>query len=301
MRRVSYLRGMTLTAWQTSGKFFTCQDNRLFYQKAGKGPALLLLHGFPTASWDWHLLWQPLQAYFTVYAIDLLGFGFSDKPKQAYTIHQQADIVTAFLSNQKVVKYHLLAHDYGDTVAQELLARNNENKNQQSSDWPKLLSLCLLNGGLFPETHQPLMVQKVLMSPIGSWVSRLFTKRKLQQNFERIFGPYSKPTVQDIDNFWTLMTHNNGKRVFHLLIRYMKERQTYRSRWVGALAQSNIPIRLINGAEDPISGAHMVVRFRELITHPDVVSLDTIGHYPQIEAVEAVLKHYLDFITRITN
>lgn len=292
---------MTLTAWHDSGSFFIFQDHRLFYQKAGQGPALLLLHGFPTASWDWHLLWQPLQVHFTVYAIDLLGFGFSDKPKQDYTIQQQADLVIAFLSNQKIIKYHLMAHDYGDTVAQELLARNNENKNQHSSVWPKLLTLCLLNGGLFPETHQPLLVQKVLMTPIGRWVSRLFTKRKLQQNFERIFGPNSQPTANDIEDFWTLMTHKNGKRVFHLLIRYMQQRQQFRHRWVGALQSSVVPIRLINGTEDPISGAHMVARYQELIVQPDVVSLDGIGHYPQVEAAESVLKHYLDFVTKYTD
>lgn len=286
---------MTLKDWQQSGNFFRFQDYQIFYQKAGTGPTLLLLHGFPTASWDWNKLWQPLQSHFNVLAIDFLGFGFSDKPRQPYTIMQQADIVTAFLKDQHVVVYHLLAHDYGDTVAQELLARSNSITNENPSNLPQLLSLCLLNGGLFPETHKPLLIQRVLMSPLGAWVAKLFTKKRLKKNFDRIFGPATQPTARNIDDFWTLMVHNNGKQVFHLLIRYMQQRKEYRSRWVGALQQSVVSVRLINGASDPISGAHMMALYRQLIPEADVVSLAEIGHYPQIEAAPKVLQYYLDF------
>ena len=290
---------MTLKEWHANGAYFFYQEHQLFYQRAGSGPVLLLLHGFPTASWDWCRLWLPLQARYTVLAIDMLGFGFSDKPIQNYTIHQQANIVNAFLADQNVTHYHLMAHDYGDTVAQELLARNNEVKDQDSQDLPKLLSLCLLNGGLFPETHKPLWVQKILMTPLGGLVSQLFTKRKLQQNFNQIFGPNTPPTVMDIDAFWELMNYNKGKRVFHLLIRYMQQRKQYRSRWVGALQQSLIPIRLINGAHDPISGRHMTHRYRELIPEPDVISLDGVGHYPHIELPVTVLQHFNGFISTL--
>ena len=49
----------------------------------------------------------------------------------------------------------------------------------------------------------------------------------------------------------------------------------------------------------PISGAHMVERYRQLVPHADTVLLANIGHYPQIEAPVQVLKHYLAFRERI--
>jgi pimeloyl-ACP methyl ester carboxylesterase len=52
---------------------------------------------------------------------------------------------------------------------------------------------------------------------------------------------------------------------------------------------------VIDGAVDPISGAHMVARYRELIPQPDTVLLEGIGHYPQTEAPDQVLAHYLQF------
>ena len=53
---------------------------------------------------------------------------------------------------------------------------------------------------------------------------------------------------------------------------------------------------MIDGAADPISGAHMVARYREVVGHGTVVELPGIGHYPQMEAPEAVLEHYLRFV-----
>ena len=78
----------------------------------------------------------------------------------------------------------------------------------------------------------------------------------------------------------------------HRLIRYIPERREQRDRWVAAMQKGGLPLRVIDGAVDPISGAHMVARYRELIPQPDTVLLDGIGHYPQTEAPEAVLEHY---------
>ena len=61
------------------------------------------------------------------------------------------------------------------------------------------------------------------------------------------------------------------------------------------MQNSPVPIRLINGAADPISGRHMAERYRELISKPDIFLLEKIGHYPQTEAPDEVLRAYFDF------
>ncbi|NLB99781.1 MAG: alpha/beta hydrolase, partial [Pseudomonas formosensis] len=91
----------------------------------------------------------------------------------------------------------------------------------------------------------------------------------------------------------------NGPAVMHRLIRYMAERPVHRDRWVSAMQQTAVPLRVIDGAADPISGAHMVERYRQLIANADTVLLEGIGHYPQVEAPEQVLRHYLDFRDRL--
>ena len=76
----------------------------------------------------------------------------------------------------------------------------------------------------------------------------------------------------------------------------MSERAQNRERWVGALKNMTQPFRFINGLADPVSGAHLVKRFRELIPHQtDIIEMDGIGHFPHFEKPEAALEYILDF------
>lgn len=282
-----------VSEWAATGREIRYRGHPIFVHSSGNPDAepLLLIHGFPTASWDWEALWPTLTERFRVYTLDLIGFGLSAKPTDyEYSIVDQANLCEAYLKEEGVHSYHVLAHDYGDSVAQELLARKGE-----PGEHPKLLSVAFLNGGLFPETHRPVLGQRLLLSPFGFLVSKLTSRSMLALNMSRIFGPESKPDEDLIDDFWSLTTTNNGQAVMHRLIYYMVERRDHRQRWVGALQGGDVPLKLINGILDPISGAHMVARYRELVPRADVTELDRIGHYPQIEAPSAVLAAYLAF------
>ena len=287
---------MTLAQWKACGSYYRYQQHQIFVREEGVGETLLLIHGFPTASWDWQQLWSKLVEKYHVISPDLLGFGFSDKPRNyLYSILDQANMIEVLLQHKNIERVKIISHDYGDTVAQELLARFNTRQNRGEAGL-EITHLCLLNGGLFPEMHRPLFVQKVLMSPVGFIVGRLFNRANLGKNFKCIFGLNTQPTEAELDDFWNLIEGNGGRYVFHLLIRYMAERVKYRDRWVGALQETKIPLRFINGLADPISGAHMVQRYQELIPNPDVVELEDIGHFPLIEAPQAVLRHFLAFV-----
>jgi pimeloyl-ACP methyl ester carboxylesterase len=143
---------LTVEQWRERGHFSRLDGREIFCMDSGEldKPAIFLIHGFPTSSWDWVPIWAALNEAYRLVALDMLGFGFSDKPDaHRYSIMEQADLCEALLVDRKLGRFHVLAHDYGDTVAQELLARQNEGKGVGS--W---LSVCFLNGGLFPETHQ---------------------------------------------------------------------------------------------------------------------------------------------------
>lgn len=288
---------ITLAQWRQQGELESINGQQIFTRTGGNksAPALVLIHGYPSASWDWEGMWQALTQRYYVITLDMLGFGFSAKPKDArYLITEQADIFEYYLHKLNITDYHILAHDYGDTVAQELLARQREGSAKQ-----RIASVCLLNGGLFPETHKPVLIQKLLLSPLGPFVSKLITKRKFADNLRRIFGPNTPPTPEVVDSLWQLLNHNNGLAVMHKLIDYIPQRQQHRERWVEAIIESNVPVKLINGSKDPISGQHMAQRYRQLISNAsnanDVTELTQLGHYPQLEDAEAVTTAYLQF------
>lgn len=284
------LAEIPLCVWRTRGQTFVFRGQTIRYWTAGQGEPLLLIHGFPTASWDWHFLWQPLAQRYRVIACDMLGFGDSAKPvNHEYSLLDQAELQQALLAHLKVEQpVHVLAHDYGDSVAQELLARHYEGRLD-------IASCVFLNGGLFPETHRPVLMQKLLLSPLGWMIGRAFSRDALVKSFQQIFGPHSRPTESEMDDFWSLVESNHGPRIMHKLIAYIPERRVQRDRWVGAMQRGEVALRVIDGEVDPISGAHMVKRYRELIPNPDTVLLPGIGHYPQTEAPGLVLKHYLEF------
>jgi pimeloyl-ACP methyl ester carboxylesterase len=294
-------RSPELQRWIDEGSRFRFGQHSIFVREAGpeRAPVLLLLHGFPTASWDWHRVWDALSADFRLVAPDFIGYGLSSKPRlHGYSVFEQAAMVEALLADRGVAEAHVLAHDYGGTVAQELLARYEDRlAGGEPGLW--LRSVIWLNGGLFPELHRPRLVQKLLAGPFGALVSLLMTRRSFGASLAGVFAPTTRPSGAQLDDFWALLAHDGGNRIGHRLIGYIAERARHRERWVGATQTSRVPRRFVNGLLDPVSGAHMVARYRELVVVADVVELAGVGHYPQVEAPDRVLQACREFWRRI--
>ena len=301
-----------LERWKSAGEYFDYLGFDVFYRVQGSppqaggapSPHLLLIHGYPFNSWDWAALWDRLTERFTVIAPDMLGMGFSEKPvAYEYSVHDHADMHEALLDHLGVESAHVLAHDVGDSVAQEMLARQEFAEHAYGA--LRIESITWLNGGLFNETYTPRLMQKVLSrTPLGDLMSPLqgspLSRRLIEPTINEMFGPDTKPSRRMLDLFHEILDYNDGKRVTHKVGRFVNDRYTYRNRWVRAMRQTAVSMRLIDGPVDPNSGRHMAQRYLEIIPNPDVVMLDdNIGHWPQIEAPDAVLVHFLDHIERL--
>lgn len=291
---------MNLNIWRQNGNYFDYRGNRIFYRfdenSRNSKNVVLCLHGFPSSSFDYHKIWNRLTEKFSVLAFDMIGYGFSDKPPDFdYTTFNQADVLQGLINNLRIEKLHILAHDYGNTITQELLVRSEENRLNFSVE-----TICFLNGALFPETHRPIAAQKLLISPLGFLFGRLISDAKFKRSLASVFGANTKPTEAELDDFVTVFKYNDGKRIAHKLIRYMSERKKYRARWVGAIERMRQPFRFINGLDDKVSGAHLVKRFREVVPHQiDIIELANVGHYPHYEVPETVTGKYFEFRDKI--
>lgn len=105
----------------------TTSGGKLGVVDVGAGPTLVLLHGVPTSSWLFRKMIPSLQDDFRVIAIDLLGFGSSDKPDSTginYTPALQAAYVHQVLDALEVNEFNLLFHDMGGLVAWELVRQD---------------------------------------------------------------------------------------------------------------------------------------------------------------------------------
>jgi hypothetical protein len=129
----------------------------------------------------------------------------------------QAYIIEGLAARAGIKTAHILGHDLGDTIAQKLLARQFEKSSKVT--W---LSCVFMNGGLFPETHRAFFIQKLLLSPLGSFVAKFMSEKSMKNNLTKIFSKAHPPTEEFIHTTWKLTSENGGLSMLPRLIHYIK-------------------------------------------------------------------------------
>lgn len=284
-----------LNIWLQKGSFFNYQGCNIFYREEGKGQCLFIVHGYPYSGFDFKEILPALTLHYRVIIPDMPGMGFSDKPKNhVYSFEEMADVYSNLLKEFKIADVHILSHDLGNSVVQELIARDKENRNPFC-----IKSIAFLNGGLFSDVYRPRLIQVLLSKspePIGRFLSNIMTRKIVARATSEVFGKNTKPSQELLECFWDILNYNNGKSIAYLLGRLIFEKDKYQQRWITAMQQTKIPMCFINGPADPNSGIHMANRYRDLIPEPDIKLLsENIGHWPQIEAPEEMLSAFSSF------
>jgi len=256
----------------------------VFVRRMGAGAAMTLLHGYPSSSHDWAKVAPALADQNALLLPDFLGFGASDKPADHdYSIHEQADLVEALWERERIASTVVVAHDYAVSVTQELLARRAEGVLAG-----EIVSVHLLNGGLYPDLHRPQPVQTALLDPEqGPQISANMTEELTVAALRPTFAD-GYDAAADSADIWRAMSHGEGGVIAHRLIRYITDRQTHAERWVTALETTDVPLAFAWGMLDPVSGAHMAERIRERLPAAPFRALDDVAHWPPLEAPDRV-------------
>jgi pimeloyl-ACP methyl ester carboxylesterase len=278
-----------IESWWSAGERVPVEldevERAIFVRRLGSGPAMTLLHGFPSSSHDWAKVAPALAARHSLLLFDFLGFGASEKPREHdYSLHEQADLVEALWAREGVDTTLLVAHDYAVSVAQELLARRAEGKLAVD-----VRALALLNGGLYPDLHRPQPTQTALLdAEHGPRIGELMNEQLFVQGLRPTFAP-DFDAARDSADIWRSMKRDDGQRITHLLIRYMTDRERHEQRWVAALEQTDVPLSFVWGMLDPVSGAHMAKRIAARLPAAPRLELTDVAHWPQLEAPARVV------------
>lgn len=286
----------TLISWLNKGRYLHYGPYRIFYIDEGEGEPLLILHGYPYSSLEWQSLLPALTSQYRVIAFDYLGMGFSDKPRQHHFAYEEyTDIVQVLLQTLQVDRVHLLAHDLGVSIAQELIAQQLET--QPVSYY--IHSVAFVNGALFMHPYKPRLIQRLLsQSPswLGYLVSLAIGRRQIEKAICSLFGRHTQPDRSFLNDQWYALTFKKGKSISHRIGRLIFDKYNYQQRWIGAMQDTEIPLCFINGPADPNSGRAMAEQYTRLIPHPKVYLLpDHIGHWPHIEDPSAFVNAYFHF------
>lgn len=225
--------------------FHICQGNP-------ENPAILMIHGYPTMSFDYAPLFNKLKNDFYVCALDTPGYGFSDKPQDGYdySIDDDARLVDEYIREiASLDEFVLLTHDKGDSVGLALLQIY-----QAYDEKPYQINHHFItNGNIYLPLAQLTNSQKALLNSIsGPLISALLSGAPLAEGLVDLAFATTLPQ-SEIDSYASIFDYQDGGRVQHEIIEYLNERSENEVGWLKALAKSEIPTTLIWGELDEIA------------------------------------------------
>ena len=283
-----------VAAWERRGTYRTLAGLKTFTVDVAATDAetlepLVVLHGFPSSSFDFHDVVDELARNRRVLLFDMIGYGLSAKPDRVYTIDMQADVAQAFVADAGVSTLALLTHDLGDTVGGELLARHAEGR------WSvEVTRRVLTNGSIYIEMAHLSAGQELLLSLPDARLpdSAGIDGAAMRASLAATFSAGSLVDEALMAGEWELISHDDGHLLLPRTIRYIEERRRYQARYTGAIESHPSPLAIVWGTEDPIAVATMATRLQGVRPDASLTWLEGIGHYPMLESP----KNFLDAV-----
>ncbi|MEP7125578.1 MAG: alpha/beta hydrolase [Byssovorax sp.] len=276
-----------LDAWAKRGSRHRIFGREIFAvdtgARSGEPAPLLVLHGFPSSSLDFRPALPVLAAGRRVIVHDHLGFGASDKPERtSYSLIEQAEVAVALWRSLGLTSGHIVAHDYGTSVATELLAR------RERGGLPIAIeSVTLCNGSVHLDLAHLTPSQRLLRTPyVGPFFARLASERVFTAQLRRILGSPDSIPDADLHAMWEGLVAGGGRKRLAAIAGYMNERVRFRERWIGALTRLDVPAHILWGRRDPVALPAVANALAAEIPGAKTTWLDELGHYPMLEAPE---------------
>ena len=297
---------LELNAWKSEGEFisFGPFHHKLFVRQIGDSTAasnktLLLIHGFPESSYSYHAIVDGMRGSFDrIILFDMLGYGLSDKPVEdfTYSLFEQADTVLWVWKHFGIKGGHVLAHDMGDSVLTEIVARH---ENDILPAWfsDGIQSLTFTNGSMILDLADLRVTQKMLLSKYGRTANKMTTFKVFKQQVKSAHGN-GNLSDHEIDILWEANTLQEGNRKTYLTIKYLNDRKRFeKTRWLPALGQTKLPIHLCWGKDDEVARAQMANYLKKNVCKDATLTvMDGVGHFCQLGSpqkwVESVSKFY---------
>jgi len=254
---------------------------RLHYVEAGRGPAILLIHGLGGFAESWRHNIPELARHGRVIAVDLPGFGRSGKPRRPYTTAFLAQAAGAFLRGLGVGSVRLVGHSLGGAVAA-----------RYALEHPGQVERLALIGAAVPGFDlRPSWIYRTLSLPgVGELLSGFLTRGLCARGLERCFD---RPDADEIRFFveheFEARTSVEGRAAYLSLLRTVREDfTTGAAAYRAALARLGPNVLVIHGRQDRVVPMAHALRVVDGLGLPEPCWLDGCGHFPQVEHADGV-------------
>lgn len=267
-----------------SSRFVEVGGIRVHYQEKGTGTPLVLIHGYTSSSYTWKDVFEPLGKKYRVIAIDLKGFGFTEKPDGDYSRRAQGELVAGLLDELKIEKAWLAGNSMGGETALNVALHHPD----------KVIGLILIDsaGVRLPgrESLVPWYVQNPLAGPILTALA-LTSDSLVREGLKKSVFDDTKIKDEQVGFYHQPLKTRDGQaaaraaRVQFTLYPIEDE-----------LNRINKPTMIIWGAEDEIIPLEAGKKMNSLIQGSNLVIFENCGHIPQEEMPEKVLTEISGFI-----
>lgn len=245
--------------------YVTINGQEIYYQKVGKGKNLILLHGWgQDVSTFWPIV-DLLRNNFTLWLIDLPGFGRSSLPVKSWFVKDYAKLVADFIQEQKVTRPIILGHSFGGRITIKLAA-----------SYPKLLD------------------KIILVSSAG-----IKSKLTLKQLFVYLIAKIIKFMIPNFLNFKFKLRHqlyisigSENERLGELKDIFLN---ISKEDLINDINKINTETLLICGENDDTVPIEDSKKIYHLIKNSGLEVLEGIGHFPHLENPNLLVHYVKDF------
>jgi pimeloyl-ACP methyl ester carboxylesterase len=286
------LAGASLALGRTTYEVDSARDTEFLeldgawvrYDVIGGGPPVVLVHGWLSSSRVWEALARRLAQRFTVYSLDLTGFGESDKPLSGYGVRNGSRLLYAFCAHFGLTRASVIGHDLGGAMAVKLAA-----------DHPDVVGRVVLVSVPGDENQIDL--------PTPLWLATLPVVGPLFYALGRVARPvrrmWMRPFVADPDDLTDQILDDAASSTPAAASRTLSisRREISRSRLVRQAKVIKMPMLVVSGEEDQIVDPQAVSAWAGSVERAEICLMDECGHMPMVERPAEFTAQILAFLT----
>lgn len=249
--------------------YIKINDQEIYYQKLGSGKDLIMLHGWKQDVSTFHNVARELKKHFTLWLIDLPGFGRSENPKKDFSVEDYADIITEFIKAGKIDKPALLGHSVGGRIGIVL-----------ASKYPEILSKLILEDSAGIQPGRDLL--KFIFYPVAKFF------KYLVPNFLNLKSKLRYKFYKNLESDYLTAGKLTGT-----LTNILKEDLT------PSLSKIMTPTLIVWGSEDlnqESSPKNAGIMYRK-IPFSKLEFIEGAGHFPHITHTEKFIYYVNDFLS----
>jgi pimeloyl-ACP methyl ester carboxylesterase len=273
------------------GTFVTVDGMQIHMEHEGTGTPVILIHGYTSTLYTWRFNTPELSKYFSVWSVDLPGFGYSDKPRDfSYTSAGYADFLRDFMDAEGITKAVLVGNSMGGGIAMTTYFTYPE----------RVEKLVLIDSDGYPEEGGGFFLFDLMGLPVLGDVLMSFNYRWLIRDSLMSGVYYDNKFVTDdvIDSYFNVYKTENGRKGPLWVGKGIYGKERFDPERIKTIA---VPTLVIWGKEDTLIPVTDADRFGQDIKGAHVAIIPGAGHLPHEEKAEIVNKLITDFVGGTAN